>query len=288
MNTEEKQYIDLIKKIIGQGVEREHKNQVTRSIFGEQLRFSLTDNKFPLITTKHVCYRLIIEELLWMIRGSTKVSDLHEKDVHIWDLNGSRKFLDSVGLTKRETGDLGPIYGFQWRSFGSKYLTSKDDYTGKGVDQLAQVIEQLKTDPYSRRIIMTAWNPLDLPQMALPPCHILAQFYVSNNTLSTHLYQRSADVGLGLPFNISSYSLLTIILGHITGLTPHTLIMSLGDAHIYTPHIKNLEIQCTRSPFPFPTIHIKREIKKIEDFSFEDFQIQNYKRHDPLFLELLA
>lgn len=173
---------------------------------------------FPLLTTKRVFWRAVVEELLWFIKGSTNSKELTDKDVHIWDENGSRTFLDSCGFTDREEGDLGPVYGFQWRHFGAKYKDMHTDYTGQGIDQLKEVIHKIKHSPDDRRIIMSAWNPVDIPKMALPPCHTFVQFYVNNGELSTQLYQRSADMGLGVPFNIASYSLLIYMIAHVTGL----------------------------------------------------------------------
>lgn len=181
------------------------------------MRYSLKES-FPLLTTKRVFWRAVVEELLWFIRGSTNALELKEKNVNIWDANSTREYLDSIGLSDRVEGDLGPVYGFQWRHYGAEYKDMYTDYTGKGIDQLKNIIETLKTNPNDRRIIMCSWNPIDLPKMALPPCHCLVQFYVANGELSCMLYQRSADMGLGVPFNIASYALLTNMIAHITGL----------------------------------------------------------------------
>lgn len=182
------------------------------------MRFNLRDNVFPLLTTKRVFWRGVVEELLWFIRGSTNAKELSQKDVHIWDANSSREFLDSCGFTNRKEGDLGPVYGFQWRHYGAKYQNMDTDYSGQGIDQLKQIIDKIQHSPNDRRIIMSAWNPGDISEMALPPCHCLVQFYVNNGELSCQLYQRSADMGLGVPFNIASYSLLTYMLAHISNL----------------------------------------------------------------------
>lgn len=181
------------------------------------MRYSLKES-LPLLTTKRVFWRAVVEELLWFIRGSTNALELKEKNVNIWDANSTREYLDSIGLSDRVEGDLGPVYGFQWRHYGAEYKDMYTDYTGKGIDQLKNIIETLKTNPNDRRIIMCSWNPIDLPKMALPPCHCLVQFYVANGELSCMLYQRSADMGLGVPFNIASYALLTNMIAHITGL----------------------------------------------------------------------
>jgi thymidylate synthase len=243
------------------------------------MRFSLRNNSFPLITTKQVFFRAIAEELLWFIKGSTNAKELQDKNVHIWDGHSSTEFLKSVGLSHYQEGDLGPIYGFQWRHFGANYTDMNKDYNGQGIDQLNNIIETIKTQPENRRIILCSWNPIDLPKMALPPCHCLAQFYVANNELSCQLYQRSADMGLGVPFNIASYSLLTIMIAHVTGLKPGDFIHTLGDAHIYSNHIKALQLQLQNEPHPFPTIYIKRNVNNIEDFTFQDFKVVGYTHY---------
>ncbi|XP_066998804.2 thymidylate synthase isoform X2 [Anabrus simplex] len=216
---EEYQYLEQIQRIITCGVKRDDRTGVgTLSLFGAQMRYSLRNGVFPLLTTKRVFWRGVVEELLWFIRGSTNAKELQEKKIHIWDGNSSRQFLDSLGFTDREEGDLGPVYGFQWRHIGAKYVDMHTNYSGEGLDQLKEVIDTIRTRPFDRRIIMCAWNPMDIPKMALPPCHCLVQFYVANNELSCQLYQRSADMGLGVPFNIASYSLLTYMIAHVTGL----------------------------------------------------------------------
>jgi dihydrofolate reductase / thymidylate synthase len=215
----EQQYLAIIKDILTSGVFRSDRTGVgTLSKFGVQMRFSLRDSTLPLLTTKRVFWRGVAEELLWFISGDTNAKTLQDKDIHIWDGNGSREFLDKCGLAHREVGDLGPVYGFQWRHFGAKYDTMHASYDGLGVDQLAQVVDKLKHNPTDRRIILSAWNPAALPEMALPPCHMFAQFYVSHGELSCQMYQRSADMGLGVPFNIASYALLTYLLAKVTGL----------------------------------------------------------------------
>lgn len=216
---EEYQYLNHIKHILEKGAKTDDRTGVgTYSIFGAQMRYSLRDSIFPLLTTKRVFWRGVVEELLWFVRGSTNAFELRDKKVHIWDANSTREYLDSIGLKDREEGDLGPVYGFQWRHFGAEYKGMRADYKNKGIDQLAHVINTIKTRPSDRRIIMCAWNPIDIPEMALPPCHCLCQFYVSNGELSCQLYQRSADMGLGVPFNIASYALFTYMLAHITNL----------------------------------------------------------------------
>ena len=235
--------------------------------------------------------------------ANTSSLALSAQGVKIWDGNGSREFLDSVGLSHREEGDLGPVYGFQWRHFGAEYVDAKTDYAGKGVDQVEEVIDKLKNKPYDRRIILSAWNPADLKKMALPPCHMFAQFYVSfprpagtakatplaelpeeaqkpRGVLHCQLYQRSCDMGLGVPFNIASYALLTHMLAHVCDLTPGTLTHTMGDAHVYADHVDALKVQLEREPRDFPTLDIKREKGgSIDGWSMEDFEVKNYNPH---------
>jgi dihydrofolate reductase/thymidylate synthase len=212
---EEFQYLNLIREVISSGNSRDDRTGTgTLSKFGGIMRFDLK-NSFPLITTKDVFWRGVVEELLWFIRGETNSKKLSEKGVKIWDGNGSREFLDSLNLHHRQEGDLGPVYGFQWRHFGADYQDMFSDYNNKGVDQLKDLIHRIKNDPYSRRLILSAWNPADLSIMALPPCHVMSQFYVQDGKLSCGMYQRSADIGLGVPFNIASYALLTVLLAEV-------------------------------------------------------------------------
>ncbi|XP_049295042.1 thymidylate synthase [Anopheles funestus] len=276
-NVEEQAYLQLIRDIIDKGSKRLDRTGVgTLSIFGSQMRFSLRDGTIPLLTTKKVFFRGVAEELLWFIKGSTNAKELQDKGIRIWDGNSTREYLDSCGFTDREEGDLGPVYGFQWRHFGAKYKTCHDDYTGQGIDQLAEVIHKIKNNPYDRRIIMSAWNPSDIPNMALPPCHCLAQFFVGNGELSCQMYQRSADVGLGVPFNIASYSLLTHMIAHVTGLKAGEFVHTTGDTHIYLNHVDALREQIERTPSKFPSLIIKRKVEAIDDFNFADFEIVNY------------
>lgn len=279
-NHEEHQYLDLVRDILQNGVDRPDRTGTgTRSVFGRQMRFSLRNNTMPLLTTKRTFWRGVAEELLWFIAGCTNAKVLQYKNIKIWDGNSSREFLDSVGLAHREEGDLGPIYGFQWRHFGAEYDTMHDTYTDKGVDQLSNIIDTLKTNPNDRRMIMTAWNPTALPDMALPPCHLLCQFYVANGELSCQMYQRSADVGLGVPFNIASYSLLTMLIAHVTGFKPGEFVHVLGDAHVYSNHIRELKVQLEREPRPFPTLKINPDKQSIDDFVMDDFELVDYNPH---------
>ncbi|ODQ57052.1 hypothetical protein WICANDRAFT_36373 [Wickerhamomyces anomalus NRRL Y-366-8] len=292
-NPEEKGYLDLCERIINEGEHRPDRTGTgTLSLFAPpQLRFSLKDDTFPLLTTKKVFTKGIILELLWFIQGCTDGKKLSEKGVKIWEGNGSREFLDKLGLTDRREGDLGPVYGFQWRHFGAEYKDCDADYTGQGVDQLAEVIHKLKTNPYDRRIIMSAWNPPDFPKMALPPCHVFSQFYVNfpkegKPQLSCLLYQRSCDMGLGVPFNIASYALLTKMIAKVVDMDCGEFIHTLGDAHVYKDHIDALKEQITREPYQFPKLVIKRDVKDIDDFTYEDFEIVDYKSHPKIAMKM--
>lgn len=293
LNKEELQYLDLCRNIIEKGESRPDRTGTgTLSIFAPpQLRFSLRDNKFPLLTTKKVFTKAIILELLWFIKGDTNNKNLQKEGVKIWDGNGSREYLDSLGLTDREEGDLGPVYGFQWRHFGAEYVDCHTDYTGKGYDQLSEIIHKLKTNPYDRRIIMSAWNPPDFKKMALPPCHVFCQFYVSfpenqKPQLSCILYQRSCDMGLGVPFNIASYALLTKMIAKVVGMDCGDFIHTMGDAHVYKDHIDALKEQIERTPREFPTLQIKRDIKDIDDFKLDDFEIVDYNPHKSIKMKM--
>ncbi|QSL67184.1 hypothetical protein MERGE_001573 [Pneumocystis wakefieldiae] len=294
VNAEEQQYLNLIQHIINHGEDRPDRTGTgVLSIFAPSpLKFSLRNNTLPLLTTKRVFIRGVIEELLWFIRGETDSLKLKEKNIHIWDANGSREYLDSIGLTKRQEGDLGPIYGFQWRHFGAEYIDCKTNYTGQGVDQLANIIKKIQTSPYDRRLILSAWNPADLEKMALPPCHMFCQFYVhiSSNDhrpeLSCQLYQRSCDMGLGVPFNIASYALLTCMIAHVCNLDPGDFTHVMGDCHIYKNHIAALQQQLTRSPRPFPTLSLNRSITDIEDFTLDDFIIENYHPYETIKMKM--
>lgn len=274
---DEYEYFRLIEDILENGKFKPDRTGTgTISLFGAQMRFSLRDSTMPLLTTKKVFWRGVVEELLWFIKGSTDSNILRDKGVHIWDANGSKEFLEKSGLGHRDEGDLGPVYGFQWRHFGAQYKDKHADYTGQGIDQLGELIERIKKNPYDRRLILTAWNPTDIPIMALPPCHCLAQFYVNDGELSCQLYQRSADAGLGVPFNIASYSLLTHMIAHITGLKAGDFVHTMGDAHIYKDHVESLKEQLQRSPGEFPKLKFTREISDIDDFKLEDIELLGY------------
>jgi len=281
MNYSEEQYLNLVKKILVFGDDKVDRTNVgTYSVFGEQLKFSLS-NEFPLLTCKKVFFRGVFEELNWFIKARTSAHELSQKGVKIWDQFGTQENLEKLNLNY-QNGDLGPIYGFQWRHFNAKYENSKSDYTDKGVDQLANVISEIKSNPNSRRLFVSAWNPCQLSEMALPPCHVSFQFYVNNSKLSCHMYQRSCDVLLGLPFNIASYALLTYMIANICELSPHELTISLGDVHIYKNQLEHVKTLVERKPFLFPKLEIKTKKEKIEDFTYEDFVLHDYNYHEHL------
>jgi thymidylate synthase len=289
---EETQYLDLIKRVIREGSLEQGRNGNTYSVFGHPMSFSLQNNVLPVLTSKRVAFKTCLKELLWFIRGSTDNTILQKNGVRIWDANGTREFLDSRGLTHYDANDLGPVYGHQWRHFNAEYTDCHADYSGQGVDQLQQIIDQLK-DPAtrtSRRLVMSAWNPCQLNEMALPPCHILAQFNVSHgNRLSCALYQRSGDIGLGVPFNILSYSLFTHLIAHHCGLVADKFCYFLGNAHIYDDHLEPLKEQIERTPYPFPTIEIARPPQpNIEDYVAEDFILHNYECHETIKMQMRA
>lgn len=286
----ETQYINLVRRILSKGSDKMDRTGTgTISVFGDMSRYSLENNTFPLLTTKRVPFRVVAEELLFFIRGQTDNKILKSKNVNIWNLNGTKEFLNSRGID-REEDDLGPIYGFQWRHFGAEYRTCSDEYSGTGIDQLNSVINELKNNPNSRRMVVSAWNPLDLDIMALPPCHVLFQFVVTDNKLNCMLYQRSGDVGLGVPFNIASYSLLLKMVAYITEIPEGEFVHILCDAHIYKNHISQLAEQVEREPRQFPTLKIvaKEPRKRIEDFQIEDFVLEEYNPHPPIKMDMSA
>ena len=282
---DEHQYIALIEDIINNGDIVKGRNGITKTVFGCAMHFSLENGKIPLLTTKKVAWKTCLKELLWFISGSTNNDLLQNQNVNIWNGNASRDFLDSRGLVKLRENDLGPVYGHQWRHFNAEYNTCDDDYDGKGVDQLSFIIKQLKNPEqcYSRRLIMSAWNPCQIDEMALPPCHVLVQFNVlPGKKLSCSLYQRSGDVGLGVPFNIASYSFLAHLIAKHCGLIAHEFIYNLGNCHIYDDHLKSLSEQIKRKPYDFPTITIKEVRNSIDDYIVGDFDIDNYQCHSQI------
>lgn len=256
-----KQYLDLCKDILDNGIKKEDRTGTgTISVFGRQMRFNLEDG-FPLLTTKKLYTKAIIYELLWFLKGNTNIKYLNDNNVHIWD-----EWAD-------ENGDLGHIYGYQWRSW--PYYSFKDQ-TLKYYDQISEIIKELKNNPNSRRLIVNSWNVGDIDNMNLPPCHMMFQFYVADRKLSLQLYQRSADMFLGVPFNIASYSLFLLMMAQVTGLKPGEFIHTLGDAHIYLNHIDQVKLQLTREPKKLPNMILNKEIKNIFDFKYEDFSLENY------------
>jgi thymidylate synthase len=296
-NHEEQQYLNLIKNILENGTWEEGRNGKTKSIFGNMMRFSLKDGKIPILTTKKTAWKTCLKELLWFIRGDTDNKILKKQGVHIWDANGSREFLDSRGLKLYPEDMLGPIYGYQWRNFNASYhcFTGHpiDDlqHPFDGIDQLQQIIDALK-DPKqrtSRRLIMTAWNPKQLDQMALPPCHILCQFNVHDgNKLSCSMYQRSNDEACGTSFNIASYSFLTHLIAKHCGLEAYEFIHFMGNCHLYENAIDAAKLQITREPYPFPRVTIKEIRENINDYQVEDFEIQNYQSHEAIKVAMVA
>lgn len=252
-----RQYLDLAKRILTEGNKRGDRTGTgTMSVFGHQMTFDLSDG-FPLLTTKKLHTKSIIYELLWFLRGDTNVHYLQENGVRIWN-----EWAD-------ENGDLGPVYGHQWRSWPTP--------DGGAIDQITNVVEMIKSNPESRRLIVSAWNVADIDQMKLPPCHTMFQFYVADGKLSCQLYQRSGDVFLGVPFNIASYALLTMMVAQVCGLKPGKFVHTLGDAHIYLNHIEQIKLQLTREPYPLPTMRINPDVKDIFGFRYEDFELEDYQ-----------
>jgi thymidylate synthase len=286
----EEGYLQLLKDTMQHGEKRETRNGFVISRFGCMMNFKNIGQQFPLLTTKKMFFRGIVEELLWFLRGSTNAKDLQEKGVHIWDGNSSREYLDSIGKQDYVEGELGPVYGWQWRKFGKDYGNKEDS---KCVDQIKYVIEELQKDNNSRRAVLSAWNPVDLDKMALPPCHILYVFYKNKDGLSCHMTMRSSDLFLGLPFNIASTALLTHILAKVLHIKPNEVSLSLCDAHIYEEHVEKVNIQLEKENFQLPVLSIKKEappleshiedkIKWIEELEYDDFVLENYKSHEAI------
>ena len=284
----EKQYLNLISELLEEGNIESGRNGNTYCNIGSAMYFSLENNTIPILTTKKVAVKTCLKELLWFIQGKTNNNLLKEQGVHIWDDNASKEFLESRNLDYDE-GDLGPVYGHQWRFFNAKYTDCNTNYQEQGVDQLQNVINDLM-DPekkYSRRHVISAWNPCQIDNMALPPCHVLFQFHVTrNNKLSCSLYQRSGDVGLGVPFNIFSYSALTCLIAKHCGLEPYEFIYYLGNTHIYEEHAEILKEQIKREPYDFPKLTIKACKKNINDYELDDFVISDYKYHEKMKMKM--
>ena len=278
-NLNEKQYIKLVKNVLTNGQKENGRNGNVLSSIGHQMTFDLRDNQIPFVTTKRLAWKSCLKELLWFIRGETNNEILQKQNVKIWNGNASREFLDSRGLYHLKENDLGPVYGHQWRYFNAPYTTCDENYIGKGIDQLSNVINQLQ-DPiekYSRRIILSSWNPCQLNEMALPPCHVLFQFNVlDDDKLYCTMYQRSGDVGLGIPFNIASYSVLTKLIAHHCDLIPVQFTHFIGNAHIYQEHIDPLKKQVKNEPLIGPTLDIVKKRDNISDYILEDFKLNNY------------
>ncbi|MEM8607723.1 MAG: thymidylate synthase [Myxococcota bacterium] len=268
-------YLDLLKKVLEEGVDRNDRTGTgTKSLFGYQMRVDLGEG-FPLLTTKKVHLKSIIHELLWFVRGQTHVSHLQEVGVSIWDEWATAAQTARFG---RQEGDLGPVYGHQWRNFGA---SERDDgsYNRDGFDQLSYVVDQIRDNPSSRRLLVTGWNPHEAEQVALPPCHTLFQFYVSEGKLSAQLYQRSADVFLGVPFNIASYALLTMMLAQVSGLEPGDFVHTFGDVHLYQNHVEQAKLQLSREPRPLPKMILDPSVKSLFDYRYEHFKLEGYDPH---------
>jgi len=282
---EEYQYLNLIQDILNEGTNEKGRNGFTKCSVGSVMHFSLENNKIPILTTKKTAWKTCLKELLWFIKGQTSNKILNDQKVHIWDGNSTKEFKESRGLEHYKEGDLGPLYGYQWRFFNTPYDDCDTNYSGKGVDQLQQVIDCLK-DPEqrtSRRLVVSAWNPCQIDEGVLPPCHVLFQFnVVDGNKLSCTLYQRSCDEFLGIPFNISSYSFLTHLIAKHCDLEPYEFIHYGGNCHIYDDHFDQMEQQISRQPFEFPTIEIINKRECINDYVLEDFKINNYQSHDQI------
>lgn len=285
---EEEQYIQLINDILSSGSIENGRNGDTICAIGSAMYFSLENNQIPILTTKKVAIKTCLKELLWFIRGKTDNKLLKEQNVHIWDLNGTKEFLESRGLPYQED-DLGPVYGHQWRHFNATYSSCEESYQGKGVDQLERVIKNLKNPETrsSRRHVISAWNPGQIDEMALPPCHVLFQFHVTQgNKLSCSLYQRSGDIGLGVPFNIASYSAFTILMAKHCDLEPYEFIYYLGNTHIYKQHEEALKEQVKRTPYSFPTMTICEKRVNINDYELNDFLIEGYQYHESIKMQM--
>lgn len=280
---QEQQYLNILENILKNGDFKDDRTGVgTLSLSGQKMEFDISE-KIPILTTKKVLWDKVLIELLWFVSGSTNIDVLKKQNVHFWDANTSREFLNNRNLDHLREGDIGAGYGHQWRHFDAPYLGCDHDYTNEGIDQLKNVVHMLKNDPFSRRIFLSAWNPKQLHEMALPPCHLSFQCIVTekNNEkyLDLILYQRSGDMFLGVPFNITSYSILAYMLCHLTGMKPRKFIHFIGDAHVYKNHIDAVKTQLLRTPYEFPTLKFKRQINDIDDFKIEDFEVNGYQHH---------
>lgn len=279
---EEYQYLNLIQDILNEGTIEKGRNGFTKCSVGSVMHFSLENNKIPILTTKKTAWKTCLKELLWFIKGQTSNKILNYQKVHIWDGNSTKEFMESRGLLDYKDGDLGPLYGYQWRFFNAPYEDCDSNYYGKGVDQLQQVIDCLK-DPderASRRLLVSAWNPCQIDQGVLPPCHVLFQFNViDGNKLSCCLFARSQDIFLGEPFNIASYAFLTHLIAKHCDLEPYEFILYCGNCHIYDDHFEQVTEQISKTPYPFPTIEILNKRDDVNDYVIEDFKIHDYQHH---------
>lgn len=284
----ELEYLNVLRNVLNNGMERQTRNATTFSTFSEKMVFNLQEG-FPIISTKRMPFKTILRELLWFISGKTSIKYLQENNVHIWDKNASKEFLESRGLEYTE-GELGPVYGFQWRHIGAKYYKRKANYKNKGIDQLKYIIKTIKEDPTSRRLILTAWNPIDIDKMALPPCHMTCQFYVRGEYLDCQMYQRSGDMFLGVPFNISSYSILIHLIAHCCDLLPGKLYHILGDAHIYKDHIPAVREQLLRQPMTnYTKLILKPDTPKdIDEIKESHISLEGYSYYSAIKAEMIA
>jgi thymidylate synthase len=287
----EYQYLNLVKDIMEEGEMVEGRNGKVKTVIGAAMHFSLTGGSMPLLTTKKTAWKTCLKEMLWFVKGGTSNELLTQQNVHIWDKNTTREFLDSRGLHDYEDGDIGPLYGYSWRHWNAPYEGCRADYTKKGIDQLQQVIDTLK-DPAqrsSRRMVISAWNPEQVDSGCLPPCHIIMQFnVVHGNKLSCCMMQRSADIACGIPFNIASYSFLTHLIAHHCGLEPYEFIHYANNCHIYEEHLDTMQEQLKRDPHPFPTLRLLQKRENINDYVVEDFEILDYKHHAALKYSMVA
>ena len=288
---EEYQYLNLLQDILDEGHDEVGRNGNTRCVFGAAMHFSLENGKIPILTTKKTAWKTCLKELLWFIKGQTDNKILTDQNVHIWDGNTTAEFMASRGLSHYQEGDIGPMYGFQWCHFNAPYEGCGADYTGKGINQLQNVIDTLKNPETrtSRRMVISAWNPCQIDQGVLPPCHVLFQFnVVDGNKLSCCMTQRSMDTACGEPFNICSYSMLCCLIAKHCDLEPYEFIHYAGNCHIYADHLDNVKEQIKRTPYDFPTLEILNKRENINDYVLEDFKISNYQHHDPIKYNMVA
>jgi thymidylate synthase len=300
-NKEEQQYLDIVKETIEDGKVISNRTGIDcHVIWVRPMRFDLS-RSFPLLTTKRVFWRGVAEELIWFINGDTNAKHLSEKGIKIWNDNSSEKNLKAIAkrayddgetelgnyFNSLKEGDCGPVYGFNWRHFGAKYINCDTDYTGQGFDQIEDIIHRLKTKPMSRDIMLTSYDPINAKKCVLYPCHVIVHFMVDpQNRLHSHMFQRSCDMGLGVPFNIASYALLTCMIAHVCGFGLGEFVHTLGNTHVYSNHVEALQEQMKRETFPFPTLKIKRKVTSMNDWRFEDFELEDYKCHGSIKMDM--